>query len=154
MAAHASVLAWRVLWTEEPGGLQSMGLDTARHDWSELTCIRGTRQVFLCILNAISLFVILPNTAPFISCPYIINFPFNWNTFTANVVFSKFRLMSWARIQAPEANCLGLNLGYATYYPCNLWQIKRRCDGMGWEGGLRGRGDICVCVYIHIHIYI
>ena len=26
MATHSSVLAWRVPWTEEPGGLQSMGL--------------------------------------------------------------------------------------------------------------------------------
>ena len=31
MATHSSALAWRILWTEEPGGLQSMGsqeLDT------------------------------------------------------------------------------------------------------------------------------
>ena len=26
MATHSSILAWRILWTEEPGGLQSMGL--------------------------------------------------------------------------------------------------------------------------------
>ena len=26
MAPHSSILAWRVLWTEEPGGLQSMGV--------------------------------------------------------------------------------------------------------------------------------
>ena len=94
------------------------------------------------------------NRVPFISCPYVIHFVFNWNMFTANVVFSKLKLMSWARIQAPEANCLGLNLGCATYYLCNLWQIKRGCDGMGWEGGLRGRGDICVCVCVCIHMYI
>ena len=25
MATHSSILTWRVLWTEEPGGLQSMG---------------------------------------------------------------------------------------------------------------------------------
>ena len=25
MAPHSSILAWRILWTEEPGGLQSMG---------------------------------------------------------------------------------------------------------------------------------
>ena len=29
MATHSSILAWRVPWTEEPGGLQSMGLDMA-----------------------------------------------------------------------------------------------------------------------------
>ena len=26
IATHASILAWRILWTEEPGGLQSIGL--------------------------------------------------------------------------------------------------------------------------------
>ena len=25
MVTHSSILAWRILWTEEPGGLQSMG---------------------------------------------------------------------------------------------------------------------------------
>ena len=33
-AAHSSVLAWRVPWTEEPGGLQSTALQRVRHDWS------------------------------------------------------------------------------------------------------------------------
>ena len=28
MATHSSILAWRIPWTEEPGGLQSMGLQT------------------------------------------------------------------------------------------------------------------------------
>ena len=32
MAAHSRVLAWRILWTEEPGGLQSIGLQRVRHD--------------------------------------------------------------------------------------------------------------------------
>ena len=32
MATHVSVLAWRILWTEEPGGLQSMESKRAGHD--------------------------------------------------------------------------------------------------------------------------
>ena len=32
MAAHSSILAWRVLWTEELGGLQSMGSQRVGHD--------------------------------------------------------------------------------------------------------------------------
>ena len=31
MAAHSSSLAWKIQWTEEPGGLQSMGLQRAGH---------------------------------------------------------------------------------------------------------------------------
>ena len=32
MTTHSSILAWRIPWTEEPGGLQSMGLQRVRHD--------------------------------------------------------------------------------------------------------------------------
>ena len=32
MATHSSILAWRMPWTEEPGGLQSMGSQRVRHD--------------------------------------------------------------------------------------------------------------------------
>ena len=36
LAIHSSILSWRILWTAEPGGLQSMGLHRVRHDWSNL----------------------------------------------------------------------------------------------------------------------
>ena len=32
MATHSSILAWEVPWTEEPGGLQSMGSQRVRHN--------------------------------------------------------------------------------------------------------------------------
>ena len=34
MATHSSILAWRIPWTEEPVGLQSMGSQRVRHDWA------------------------------------------------------------------------------------------------------------------------
>ena len=33
MATHSSILSWRIPWTEEPGGLQSMESQRVRHDW-------------------------------------------------------------------------------------------------------------------------
>ena len=33
MATHSSILAWRISWIEEPGGLQSMGLKRVGHDY-------------------------------------------------------------------------------------------------------------------------
>ena len=40
MATHSSTLAWKLPWTEEPGRLQSMGLQRGRHDWAtSLSCI-------------------------------------------------------------------------------------------------------------------
>ena len=32
MATHSSILAWRIPWMEEPGGLQSTGSQRAGHD--------------------------------------------------------------------------------------------------------------------------
>ena len=32
MATHSSILAWRIPWTEEPGGLQYMGSQRIRYD--------------------------------------------------------------------------------------------------------------------------
>ena len=37
MATHSSILAWRIPWAEEPGGLQSMGSQRVRHSQSNLT---------------------------------------------------------------------------------------------------------------------
>ena len=36
-SAFSSILAWRIPWTEEPGGLQSMGLQRVGHDWATHT---------------------------------------------------------------------------------------------------------------------
>ena len=36
MATHSSICAWRISWTEEPGGLQSTRLNRVGHDWSNL----------------------------------------------------------------------------------------------------------------------
>ena len=36
MATHSSILAGRIPWTEEPGGLQPIGLQRAEHDWSNI----------------------------------------------------------------------------------------------------------------------
>ena len=41
MAAHSSILAWRIPWAEEPGRLQSRGSQRVGHDWSDFTCAFG-----------------------------------------------------------------------------------------------------------------
>ena len=37
MATHSGILAWKISWTEKPGGLQSMGLQRVGHDWATNT---------------------------------------------------------------------------------------------------------------------
>ena len=48
MATHSSILAWRIPWTEEPGGLQSMGVTRVGHDLV-------TKPPIISIKNKISL---------------------------------------------------------------------------------------------------
>ena len=38
MVTHSSILAWRTSWTEDPGRLQSIGLQRARQDSKDLAC--------------------------------------------------------------------------------------------------------------------
>ena len=45
MATHSSVVAWRILWTEEPGGLQALRSQRVRHDWSNGTRTQACMSV-------------------------------------------------------------------------------------------------------------
>jgi len=56
MAAHSSILAWRILWTEEPGGLLSMGShsQTRLKQVSMQTCVgegNGNPLQYSCLEN-------------------------------------------------------------------------------------------------------
>ena len=47
MAIHSCILTWRILWTEEPGRLQSIGSQRVGHDWSDIsthTPAKGDRK--------------------------------------------------------------------------------------------------------------
>ena len=62
MATHSSILVWRIPWTEEPGGLQSMGSQKVRLN-------RATKQQ-----NKQHDYLVL---SPF---PFVENFLFPWKT--------------------------------------------------------------------------
>ena len=47
-ATHSSTLAWKIPWTEEPGRLQSMGLQRVGHDWAtSLSLYKWYHMVFI-----------------------------------------------------------------------------------------------------------
>ena len=50
MATHSSILPWKIPWTEEPGGLQSIGLQRVRYDRSDLAHMHALR-VFATLLG-------------------------------------------------------------------------------------------------------
>ena len=45
MATHSNVLAWRIPWTEEPGGLESTGLQRVGHNRSDLAQTSQHREL-------------------------------------------------------------------------------------------------------------
>ena len=45
MTTYSSILAWRIPWTEESGGLQSMASQRVRHDWSDLACTHREKDL-------------------------------------------------------------------------------------------------------------
>ena len=44
MATNSSILAWRIPWTEESGGLQPMESQRVGYNWSDLACIKHLAQ--------------------------------------------------------------------------------------------------------------
>ena len=54
MATHSSILAWRIPWTEEPGGLQSMGSKRVGHNWPHFWIL-----LFYWVLRIFSIFWVL-----------------------------------------------------------------------------------------------
>ena len=44
METHSSILAWRIVWTEKPGGLQFMGSQRVWHNWSDLACMHALEK--------------------------------------------------------------------------------------------------------------
>ena len=67
MATHSSILAWRIPWTEEPGGLQSIGSPRVRHDLGTkqqhlLPQVPATSSAFPWLQSASS--ILVPPLAP------------------------------------------------------------------------------------------
>ena len=52
MATHSSILAWRIPWTEDPGGLQSMRLQRVTHDLISSNNRMGDRSSHMKICNS------------------------------------------------------------------------------------------------------
>ena len=57
MTIHTSILAWKIPWTGEPGGLQSMGSQRVRHDWDWAHTQMGEWHV---VSNGYTLALIVP----------------------------------------------------------------------------------------------
>ena len=59
VVTQSSILAWKIPWTEEPGGLQSIGSQRVGHDWRDLACMHINSRVLVIILWVIIWYYII-----------------------------------------------------------------------------------------------
>ena len=82
MATPLQYCPWRIPWTEEPGGLQSIGSKTFRHNWSDLArCMHGVQMEVRSIVNGASSWVHL--------VPVLVNQNTSFGVPTCSVQFSR-----------------------------------------------------------------
>ena len=60
MATHSSIFAWKIPWTEEAGGLQSMGSQRDGHDWETNRLTGGLAPCYLSQFEACMSFLLIP----------------------------------------------------------------------------------------------
>ena len=72
MTTHSSILAWRIQWTEEPGGLQSMVLQRVGHNWATFAHLLvntvGTCDIILTYVFLLD--SLTPRLCPFMSAGF------------------------------------------------------------------------------------
>ena len=89
IATHSSILAWKILWTEEPGGLQSIGSQRVGHNWAttlswwcltwlpqlqEYMTFRGFRKLLKCLLMMLPLLLLFNRWCAVLKIPVIERF--------------------------------------------------------------------------------
>ena len=71
MAPHSSFLAWKISWTEEPGGLQSMGSQRVRHNWVTNTYSKNVSLILQGPVQELLLELPMPSQQAFLRAPRI-----------------------------------------------------------------------------------
>ena len=143
MTTHCSPLAWRVQWTEEPGGLQSMGLQRVRHSWAtEHTHVLGKNLggVLKCCRTSVvvySLSLVLLCLTPWniaLQAPLFVHETSQARTLEwVSIFFS--RGSSWPRDQT-HVSCIGRRMLYhwatkeaQNFGSCGIWTHTSRETG-------------------------
>ena len=137
MATHSSVLAWRIPWMEEPGGLQSMGSQGVGHGWATNTR-RKKRQlqwkqavfpwppiISTCLLCLFSLYSIYLESWPWL----------NWPAFSFFFFFFLFFLLVLLMFLTISPPCSSLIIHHPSNLSSNVtsFLIKRKITQDGRE---------------------
>ena len=120
MAPHSSTFAWKIPWTEEPGGLQSMGSHRVGHDWSDLAAAAAANTECRALMVSSSL-VLCPSGCVF-SLTKQVQRPFVAGSFPGKI--PKNQVWNWCCIlqfhrtnvlYLPKSNCFCTQLALGIY---------------------------------------
>ena len=110
IATHSSILAWRIPWAEEPGGLQSMGSQRVGYDWATKHTAQASCRPPIPVPHPALLFY----TSVFLSFPCIINISLYWIIFYFFNLASSCLSCSMLGLEALRLSCPALNLSSPT----------------------------------------
>ena len=126
MATHSSILSWRISWTEEPGGLQSMGSQSIGHYWVTNTHTHTeTKWIFI---FKIKLKKIISVSCIIFKWCLFTQFLINWPTADSN--YCKWRTTTLDGISFyPQELCeVCFTVSFKVVVSCLFW-----CCGSGGE---------------------
>ena len=100
MATHSSTLAWKVPWTEEPGGLQFMGSQRVGHDWRDFACMHYSLRsaLYLCWHFSFS----VPGLVSWV----VLGFPIKSNVHFLRASWSQFAEVKCGSYSRAQMSCL------------------------------------------------
>ena len=133
MATHSSILDWRILWTEDPGGLHSMRLERVRHDWLTkpphiLKCSLSfaAQWSYLGIFKKILCLACTPRQFDFIGLGYDLNSRFFQNFVDHSNVQQRLGItvLSWKHVLPTFLFCWRNNSCYSLCRLRNLLGMK------------------------------
>ena len=128
-ATHSSIHAWKIPWTDEPGGLQSMGSQRVGHDWATSVCVsvcvfRNVRKeasptagplALRCIISS-HVFFLIPSSTLAELCQWVTKRDcwFNW--------FLKKKLVRSLRYYGDKQLIYWSSL----FFSCPCWHVNRQ----------------------------
>ena len=129
-ATHSIIHAWRISWTEEPGRLQSMGLQRVRDDWVTFTTV----VLISLIMNKFEHLHICLLAIGVCFMKYLLNF-----VFLSNALFAISLLMQKQKVlRRGGKNTQNYTKIFRTQITTMLWSVTRaRHPGMWSQVGLR-----------------
>ena len=117
MATHSSVLAWRIPWTEEPGGLLSIGSHRVRHDWSKLACMHALEKEMATHSSILAWKIPGTKEPGGLQSVGLLRVGYDWET-----SLSLFTFLHWRRKWQPTPVFLpGESQGRGSLVGCRLW---------------------------------